>query len=45
MSEKSFAGEPQENGGVFPHRPEHGEIIEMLVRFPEDVDTLVFELP
>ena len=42
MAEKGFSGEPQQNSRVLPHRPQHGQVVEMFVGFPENVDALVF---
>ena len=44
MAEKGLAGQPEQHGRIFPHRPEHGQIVEMLIGLPEDVDALVFKL-
>ena len=33
-----------EDRRVLTHRPEHGEIVEMLIGFAKDIDTLVFHL-
>ena len=44
MPEKGLAGQPQQHGGILPHRPQHGEVIEMLIGFAKDIDALVFQL-
>ena len=44
MAEKRLARQPQQHSGIFAHRPEHGEIIEMLIGFAKDIDALVFQL-
>src|SRR5262249_17101099 len=44
MTEEGLASQPQEHGRIFSHRPEHRQMIEMLVGFPENVHTLIFQL-
>ena len=43
MAEKGFARQPQQHGGVLADAPQHGEVLELVERFAEDVDGLVFE--
>ena len=42
MPEKGFAGQPQENGAVFPNGPEHAQVFEFTVGFTQDVMEHVF---
>src|SRR5512139_503203 len=42
-SEERLAGKPQQRRRVLADRPEHGEILELPVRLPEDVDALVLQ--
>src|SRR5690349_21702177 len=44
MAEKGLPRQPQEHSRIFSHRPEHREVVEMLVGFPQNVDALIFEL-
>jgi len=43
-SGKGFAGEPNENIGIFSHRPRHGDIFESVIRLPKNKNALVLEL-
>ena len=44
VAQEGLAREPQEHRRVFAHGPEHGKIVEVLVRLPQDVDALILEL-
>src|SRR4029078_529234 len=44
MAEKSLSRQPQQYGRIFPHRPQHGQVVKMFIGFSKKVDTLVFQL-
>jgi hypothetical protein len=42
MPKKGLSGQPQQHSRILPHRPQHGQVAKMLIRFPENIDALVF---
>src|SRR5438046_10661787 len=42
--EKGFAGEPEENVGIIPHRPWHGDVIEGVVCLAKSENAQVLEM-
>jgi hypothetical protein len=44
ISEKGFAREPDENIGIFPHRPRHGDVFEGVISLSKNKDALVLKL-
>ncbi len=44
MTKKGLSGQPQQHGRILPHRPQHGQVVKMLIGFAENVDALVFQL-
>src|SRR5690606_26729240 len=44
VAEERLAGQPEQHGAVLADRPQHGEALEVRVRFTKDVYTLVLEL-
>jgi hypothetical protein len=44
LSKKRFAREPDENIGIFAHRPGHGDVFEGVIRLSENKNALVLEL-
>src|SRR5205814_6293991 len=42
--EKGFAGEPEENVGILPHRPWHGDVFKGVIRLSKNENALVLEL-
>jgi hypothetical protein len=42
MPEERLAGQPQQYRGILSHGPKHGKIIEVLIRFSKNIDTLIF---
>src|SRR5438105_15845750 len=44
LSKKRFASEPDENVGIFPHRPRHRDVLEGVIRLPKNENALVLEL-
>jgi len=43
VPKKRLPGQPQQNGRVLAHRPQHAEAIEMPEGFPQDVNALALE--
>ena len=43
LSKKRFAGEPDENIGILPHRPRHGDVFERVIRLAKNENALVLE--
>jgi len=44
LSEKGFAGKPDENVGILSHRPWHGDIFERVIRLAKNENALVLQL-
>src|SRR5438046_2495105 len=44
LPKKRFAGEPDKNVGILPHRPRHGDVFEGLIRLAKNENALVLEL-
>ena len=44
MPEEGFARQPEQHGRILAHGPQHGQVIEMLIGFPENIDALIFQL-
>src|SRR6266699_4357378 len=44
LSKKRFAGEPDENIGILPHRPRHGDVFEGVIRLAKNENALVLEV-
>src|SRR6266496_3012222 len=44
LSKKRFAREPDENIGIFAHRPRHGDIFKSVIRLSKNKNALVLEL-
>jgi hypothetical protein len=44
MPKKGLAGEPQQDGAIFPDRPKHPQTLEVRVRFTQDMDTQILKL-
>lgn len=44
LSKKGFAREPDENIGILPHRPRHGDVFESVISLSKNKDALVLEL-
>src|SRR5438094_3838198 len=43
-AEKRLARQPDENIGIFAHRPRHGDILEGVIRLAKNKNALVLEL-
>ena len=43
LPEERFSAHLQKSRGILTHRPEHRQLPEFVVRFPDDVDAFVFE--
>ena len=44
LPKKRFAGEPDKNVGILPHRPRHGDVFEGMIRLAKNENALVLEL-
>ena len=44
FSEKRFQREPDEDVGILPHRPGHGDVLKRVIRLAKNEDALVLEL-
>ena len=44
LSKKRFAREPDENIGILPHRPRHGDVFEGMISLSKNKNALVLEL-
>jgi hypothetical protein len=44
LPKERFAGEPDENVGILPHRPRHGDVFEGVISLAKNENALVLEL-
>ena len=43
MAEEGFSGKPEQHGGILADRPQHAQVAQLAVCFPQDVDAFVFQ--